>query len=458
MPVEHRITTASIIKEVIGYRSATLPVDVVEIAKHCLLDWIGVTLSGSRERVTAILLNQALAEGGREQGSVLGHAARVTVAQACLINGTAGHSQDYDDVLEMMLGHPTVPVAPVVLALAEHDGRSGADVVAAFVAGFQVEAAVGVLVEPQHHEQGWHTTATLGTFGAAAAACHLLGADEEQWGRALGLAATSAGGVKSMFGTMAKPFHAGKAAALGYQAAALAIAGLTSATDVLEARQGFVEVTTPAAVPWTARRGMPTHAIREVLFKPHASCYLTHSAIEGVLRLAREHDLRPADVERIELDVLPVHLATCALTTATTGLEAKFSLAYCAAIALAEGRAGEAELTDDVVAASDVRAIAERVVLLDAEAGRPQMATPVRIVTWDGRVLGVVVDVGTPTRREDLPAQWTRLVAKFVDLATPVVGAADARRIVELVTVLEDLPSLDELMLLVASQPSSALT
>lgn len=439
-----RRTTELIIEKVIDYRIETLPADTIELAKHCLLDWIGVTLSGSREPAAEIVLQHVLAEGGRQQCTVAGRSERVNVSQACLVNGTASHSLDYDDVLEMMLGHPSVPVAPVVLALAERDGTTGADVVSAFVAGLQVEAEVGVLVEPEHHEQGWHTTATLGTFGAAAAACHLLGADTAAWSRALGLAATSAGGLKSMFGTMAKPFHAGKAAALGYQAAALGIAGLTSARSVLEAPRGFLEVSTPA-LTGSAGRAAPAYAIRQVLFKTHASCYLTHSAIEGALRLKAEHRLSLEQIHGIELDVLPVHRTTCAIPLATTGLEAKFSLASSVAIALVVGGAGEKEMSDKWAMDTTVSALASRVALRDAAPGSRQMATPVRISTTEGRVHECQVDVGLPAETDKLDAQWERLVRKFVGLATPVVGDERAKQIVELVRVLPSLDSLDEL-------------
>lgn len=443
-----------IIDHVRGLSLDTLPASAVEAAKHCLLDWLGVTLSGSQEPVTRILREQASADGGTPECTVLGTGERVTVAQSCLIHGAAGHSQDYDDVLEMMLGHPTVPVAPVVFAIGERDRRSGADVLTAFVAGVEAEASVGVLVEPQHHERGWHTTATLGTFGAAAAASHLLGLDSETWNRAFGLAATQAGGLKSMFGTMAKPLHAGKAATQGYLAASLATRGMTGALDVLEAPRGFIDVTTPEAGQRTEPRELPLPelAVHEILFKAHAACYLTHSTIEGILDLRRRHRLTPGDVSSVEIEVLPVHHTTCAIPTARTGLEAKFSLAYSAAIAIVEGRAGEAQFTDAVVQDPTVRDLAARVFLIDGDPDRSQMATPVHVITRDGRRLSTLVDTGLPARGEAVARQWDQLAAKFMDLTTPLLGTNAAASLITLVEQFEELPHLEPVLRLVTGK------
>lgn len=442
--------TTAIIEQVREFAIDTLPTDVVTAAKHSLLDWLGVTFSGSREPITHILLAQASADGGREECSIIGHPGKINAAQACLVHGAASHSQDYDDVLEMMQGHPSATVAPVVFALAEREHRGGADLLAAFVAGVQAAGALGALVEPEHSRQGWHPTATLGTFGATAAACHLLGLDRDMWNRAFGLAATQAGGLQRMAGTMGKPFHAGKAAMQGYFAASLAARGMTAALDVIESPRGFLDVTTPGA-PRDRTPLPPTRfAIRDVLFKMHAACYLTHSAIEGVLELARAHELSPGDVERIDVQVLPVHQTTCPISTARTGLEAKFSIEYAAAIALVEGCAGGAQFTDEVVRQPHVRELAARVVRHDGDWPRSQMATPVRITLRDGRQLDTVVDTGAPARGEDVGRQWHRLVAKFTDLATPVVGASAARAIVGIVERLDEVEELGQLTELVS--------
>ena len=173
----------------------SLPADVVVLARQCVLDWFGVTLAGADEPLARMLRDEALENGGNPQATVIGGGMRTSVQQAALINGAASHALDFDDVQMTMSGHPSVPVIPALLALAEHRGASGADFIAAFVAGFEVECRVGALVMPGHYSTGFHATGSLGTFGAAAACAHLMGLSEEQWLHALGIAGALAAGL-----------------------------------------------------------------------------------------------------------------------------------------------------------------------------------------------------------------------------------------------------------------------
>ena len=216
-----------------------LPQRTVEIAKHCLLDWIGVTIAGRPEPLTGMLIDQAMAEGGAPQATLIGDGRKVSAGQAALINGTASHALDFDDVQQRFHGHPTAPVAPVILALAEQSGASGRDVMAALVAGIEVECRINVFMGDSHYERGWHSTATNGTFGAAVGAAHMMGFDGSRCALAMGVAGTQAAGLRSMFGTMCKPLHAGKAAANGLFAAQIVSRGFTSRPDVLERPMGF---------------------------------------------------------------------------------------------------------------------------------------------------------------------------------------------------------------------------
>jgi 2-methylcitrate dehydratase PrpD len=219
----------------------TLPEDVLGRARHCLLDWLGVTLAGAGYPVSRIVREEAADEGGRGEAAVFATKVRLPVAQAALVNGTASHALDYDDVIEAMWGHPTVGVAPVVLALGERLDADAGAVLAAFVAGVEVSSRLGVMMGATHYGQGWHATGTLGAFGAAAAASRLLGIDTEQTAHALGIVATQASGLKAMFGTMGKPLHAGHAASVGLRAASLARRGFIARTDAIECPQGFAD-------------------------------------------------------------------------------------------------------------------------------------------------------------------------------------------------------------------------
>ena len=192
-----------------------LPAEVRELARQCVLDYIGVGLAGAGDELVRILLEDAVEAGGKEQASVIGHKARLPVMAAALVNGAIAHSLDYDDVNLAMPGHPSVAILPALLALAEERKASGQAVIAAFVAGYETCCRIGMTMRPGHYNRGFHATGTVGAFGAAAACAHLLGLDAEATGRALGIAGTQSAGLKSQFGTMCKPFHAGKAAQNG---------------------------------------------------------------------------------------------------------------------------------------------------------------------------------------------------------------------------------------------------
>jgi len=225
---------------------AELPDDIRALARQCVLDYVACTLAGSREDLTEILLAEMAEQGGAPTATVIGHAARLPVLSAALVNGSASHALDFDDVNLAMTGHPSVVLLSALLALAEERSSSGAELLTAFVAGYELQCRIGMLLAPGHYNViGFHATGTLGSFGATASCAHLLGLDAEQSATALGIAGTQAAGLKSMFGTMWKPLHAGKAAYHGLLAARLAKRGFTSRADVLECPQGFSRTHSP---------------------------------------------------------------------------------------------------------------------------------------------------------------------------------------------------------------------
>ena len=261
-----------------------LPEEVVKVARHCMLDWYGCAVAGSREPLAQILRE----EFGHRAGncSVIGTDLKVDAPTAALLNGSSGHALDYDDTGSKVGGHTTAPVLPAVLAVAEETGATGEEILTAFVVGVEVEGRISRAMGRDHYARGWHTTATYGAFGAAAAVAHLLQLDAEQYGRTMGLAASHASGVKANFGTMTKPFHAGHAAESGVNAARLAARGFTANPDAVSGNQGFI----PAAstVSEETRGDTDEWMIMGTLFKYHAACHLTHAAIESV-QIGRAH-------------------------------------------------------------------------------------------------------------------------------------------------------------------------
>ena len=277
---------------------ADLPDDVRTLARQCVLDYVACTLAGAKEELTDILLAEAQEQGGAPIATVIGHAARLPVLSAALVNGAASHALDFDDVNLAMTGHPSVVLLSALLALAEERGSSGQDVLTAFVAGYELQCRLGLLLAPGHYNTlGFHATGTLGSFGAAAACAHLLGLDAEKFATALGIAGTQAAGLKSMFGTMCKPLHAGKAAYHGLLAARLAQRGFTARADVIECAQGFAGTHSPDFNPADALAEPPGgfHILNN-LFKYHAACYMTHAPIEAARKLREQHGLTPDSI------------------------------------------------------------------------------------------------------------------------------------------------------------------
>ncbi|NKB57662.1 MAG: MmgE/PrpD family protein [Alphaproteobacteria bacterium] len=421
-----------------------LPKEAVEVARHCFLDWLGVTLAGSREPLAGILLKEALSEGGNPQATVIGDGRKVSIQQAALINGSAGHALDYDDVHLLMPGHPTVPVVPALLALAEYQNRDGKDFLTALVAGIEAECRVGAIMNQSHYGAGWHATGTVGTFGATAAAAKLLGLNAKACANAMGIGGTQAAGLRSMFGTMCKPFHAGKAAVNGLSSALLSQRGFESRPDVLECEQGFADTQTENYDPAAALDGLgDVFHTPDVLFKYHAACYGTHASIEAAAALKREHNIDPDNVADIEVHVRGDNLRICNILNPVTGLEGKFSLRFTAAMALlGENTAVIANYNEQKVQDPEIVAVRDKIsVHVNDDLGLAQ--SDVVISMKDGTVHKTRADVETPDT--DLDRQWSRLRAKFTDMATPVISAAGVRTVIDAVRNLETCDDIAEI-------------
>ncbi len=424
--------TARLAADAAACRFADLPHDVVFLAKQCFLDWIAVTIAGADEPLTKILLDEMVEQGGAPHATVIGHAGiRLPTLSAALVNGSCSHALDYDDVHLKVLGHPSVPVFPALLALAEKEDATGEAFIAAFVAGFEAECRIGAAVAPSHYAKGWHATGTVGAFGAAAACANLLGLDAERAAHALGIAATQAAGLKSMFGTMCKPLHAGKAAQNGLLAATLARRGFTSRTDALECEQGFADTQSTTFRPAAAAAEPGAFDIRDVLFKYHAACYLTHSAIEAMARARDQHGLSPEAVEAVTIRVPEASLRVCNIQEPATGLETKFSLRHTVAYALAGADTAAMGTYSDANARAPGLVAARGRIRVQPDDSVADTAAVIEIALRDGTTHTAEADVGVPM--QDLDRQWDRLAAKFISLVAPIRGDEPAERIVEAV-------------------------
>jgi 2-methylcitrate dehydratase PrpD len=436
--------TALLAERSAGLRYRDIPEPVRELARQCLLDWFAVTLAGSQEALARILTDEASEQGGKPQATLIGQRFKTSTQQAALVNGAASHALDYDDVNMAMTGHPTVAVLPGLLALAEARGASGTDVIAAFVAGYESICRIGRLVAPGHYASGFHSTATIGSFGSAAACAHLLGLDAKTTASAFGIAGTQAAGLKSMFGTMCKPLHAGKAAQNGLIAATLAAKGFTAPADVLECAHGFAATQSPDFDPEAALADPPGgYHLHNNLFKYHAACYLTHASIECARELRDAHRIDPAEVSEVRLKIDSGANRVCNIPAPKTGLEAKFSLRLTTAFALAGVDTARLDTYDDArTQEAEIVRLRDKV-QVELERGMSTTVTEMGIALKDGRKFTTRYDSGIPA--SDIAAQGIRVEAKYFSLAEPVIGRAQAERLANAVHGLDGLASVGEL-------------
>jgi 2-methylcitrate dehydratase PrpD len=423
------------------------PREALPRVRRAVLDSLGTMLAGAGEPVARAVRAVARAEGGAPLATVVGTRLQTAPGWAALANGAAGHAHDFDDTSFALMGHPSVPLLAAVLAASEAETADGRALVLAYVIGFEVSAALGTALNPDHYTRGWHATSTIGTLGCAAAAARLLGLDARETSHALAIAASHAAGLKENFGSMTKPYHAGLAALNGLRSAMLAREGLTGSETALEGKQGYATAFGAAHPLGPALDGLGRvwHVTASgVAVKPYPSCALTHSAIDALLALRARHGFAAEDVAAVEVGVNRVVPDVLAHARPATALERKFSMQYCAAAALAEGRVDLTSFEDGEVRNPVVRRLMARVEMVVDEAlphGLEQHAwSRVSVRLGDGRVLAA--PPGGARGHPDQPLSDEALRAKFLACAERAISRDEAEGIAEQVAALEDLPDL----------------
>lgn len=444
---------------VLGTSYEAIPKSVMDLGKKSLLDGLGLAIAGSvagSGRLVRTYLDGLGAAGG---ATVIGTGLKVPERFAAFANGVAMHADDYDDTqlavakdrVYGLLTHPTAPALPAALAIAEVHGMSGKNLLHAYQLGVEVECKISEAMSPRHYQHGFHSTATCGTFASACAAGRLLGLDLDGLLRAMAIAASQAGGLRENFGTMTKPFHAGRASESGVVAADLARLGWTATDKILESPRGFFQahgggydldsIQGKLGNPWTFDSP-------GVSIKPHPSGSLTHPGMTRMLELIRENNLRPAEVKRIRVGTNHNMLNALIHHRPTNELQAKFSMEFCMAILVIARQAGLTEFTDAVVNRPDVQAMIERVdfhVHPEAEAaGYDKMTTILEIERTDGSTITGRADFGKGSPAN--PMSYDEVAQKFRGCAE--FGrwpAANTTKIIETVRRLEELPDVRSL-------------
>ena len=445
-------------------RYEDLPPAAVHWCKVAVLDTLGVTLAGSVEQAPRSVEEVMGLKPDSGPSLIIGSRRRASPLDAALVNGVSAHALDFDNTAKSLGGHASAVIVPAIIAAGEDCGAGGRDLIVAHAAGFEVGAAIGRCVNPEHTEKGWHPTATIGVFGVTAACARLLKLTQAQTETALGLATSLAAGTKANFGTMTKPLHAGQCARGGLFAALLAREGFTANPDAFEHKQGFFNVFSGPG-HYDASRALEGAGAWEIL-KPGASyklypcCYSTHSAVEAALNLARRHG--PFDgrkIERIDVSIHPRGLAHTDRADPGTGLEAKFSVQYCVARAALDGRVVLEHFERDAWGEPAMRELLKRTHATpyagELFAADDPMDAEVTITLADGRRLSEKVDRPLG-RTSDNPVEPGHLKAKFENCAGRVLAPAAVAAAYRALESLERLGSTRELTRLLEPSATGA--
>ena len=447
-------TSKTLAEFVENAQTGALPDWTIHEAKRTLINMLAISLSASHAKPVEILLEWAKAEGCAPRATMIGRGLTTSLTNAALLNGYLAHLQDYDDTHFPTVLHPTAPVWPAVLAVAEDRGASGRDTLAAFVLGAEVACRVAMSTHPHHYDAGWHITGTAGVFGAAAGAGRLLGLTADQLVNALGTAGTQASGVREVFGSDTKAMHPAKAASNGLQAAVLAKGGFTACDDILGGRRGFWAVLSPGGHSEEALcSGLGEHwELRNNGLKPYANGVVSHPIQDAVIRLRNEHGLKPDQVKAIEARVHPYVLELMNRPEPRRGLEGKFSFQHCAAAALVDGAGHDAQFSDAKVADPVIASIRSRV-SATIDRSLEEEEVHLAIVLQDGRRVETHVEHATGSPHNPMPDAM--LESKFRALAGEVLPPQQVERLLTAVWDLDKAPDVRDIISAMVEHPET---
>jgi 2-methylcitrate dehydratase PrpD len=412
-----------------NFASEPVPEAILHHAKRSVIDWYAALLPGAVE-APATLLEKSLSDELDHGPSRLALGRRATPRAAALINGTAAHTVEVDDIYREAIYHPGAPVIAAALAAAEASGASGDAFLKAVIVGYEISTRIGAAVARVHYRY-WHNTGTIGTFGAAASAAMIYELDAKRFAHALATAATFAAGLQQAFrmDSMSKPLHAGRAAESGLLAAMSAREGVTGSLNIMEGDAGFGKAMggDPDWGKALSTLGREFH-IASMTFKNHACCGHTFAPIDGVLEAQRQLGVAASDIARVHVATYGEGLAVAGNPNPWTPAEARFSIPYVVATALIHGSVRLAAFEPQRIADSATRDLMNRVELAvdpaidSAFPGR--RAAKVDIETVDGRTKQFL----QPDRKGDpeIPLSDAELEGKFLELAVPIIGSSAA--------------------------------
>ncbi len=433
-----------------GLNYEDLPEKVRVLAKHCFLDWLASAYAGSRDAPVRMILELVKGMPGKPECTLIPDGSKNICLLGALVNGASSHMVEMDDLHRPSIFHPAAPIIPAALAVAERERRSGGDLITAIVVGYEVGIRVAKMVGKSHYHF-WHTTATCGTFGAAAAASKLLLLNPQQIIWALGSAGTQASGLWEFLSesAMSKQLHPGKAALNGILAALLAQRGFTGAEHIFEGEKGFFKATSSDH----DFRGAMDDLGREYQmegnsFKFHASCGHTHSALDASLILAREGGVTPEEIQKVRVKVYSAALDLLRNVQLTDPYIAKFHLPFCVATALKFGKVGLEAFTERRLNDGELRELMARVELSSDEeldkAYPEKWGAIVEVRTKDGRVLSQKVEY--PKGDPQNPLSGQEFSDKFTNLTEGILTIEKSKSMLSRILDLEEVERIDHLL------------
>lgn len=446
--------TAELARFTAGVHYESIPPKAIQNAKTAILDSIGVAVSGATEESAVTIGRMVREEGAKEEATVYGQRFRSSVIQAAFANGTSAHAQDFDH--SFVAGQqPSCPIIPAVFTLGETLGSSGKQILEAYIAGFEITAALMFAVQALG-TGGWHANGTIGTLGASAACSRLLGLNGTQTEMALAIAASMSSGMIANFGTMTKPLHVGQATRNGVLAAKLAKTGFTGNAQALEARSGFFDCYYPGGKidhapiaslgkPWS----MDKYGVR---FKPYPCGGLTHSAILAAIRLRNEHQITPQLIDHVDVQVPADTAAPLVYRVPKAAREGKFSMPYLIARAIIDGNITFDTFTEEAVRNPQALQLLERIdmkvdpkLLAGTDGSRPAIVT-IKLTNGQTQTLEQKFAKGSP----EVPMTSEELVGKFRACTKGVISAAATDRALDYLGKLETMNNIRPLVKVLA--------
>ncbi|MDR3564624.1 MAG: MmgE/PrpD family protein [Negativicutes bacterium] len=443
MQEKNNVLQAKMAAFIAELRYEMLPPEIVKDAKYRILDWLGSALAGIRYKPSQIITEFVKSTGGVAQATVLKGDVKVPIFQAALANGVIGHVAEFDDGHRLAIAHPGAVTVPAALAVAEGCKRNGKELLTAVVAGYEVLIRLGMAINPSHYRI-WHATGTCGAFAAAASASSLLKLDKNSVQAALGIAGTMASGLQETFGTHAKPLNAGHACQSGVKAALLAQQGFTGPLDILLGDKGFIKATSSEYhTQPLAEIGEGPLLANTAFYKVYASCGHTNSPLDAMFKIIEKNDIPLHSIRQIQVGTYRIAADLTGQLKNSSEDEAKFSLPYCLAVALACKKVTLEEFTVDKLNDPTILELAKKIMVVEdpaATAAFPKRRATLRIELKNGEVLEESVNTSNDT------PQYDALEEKFLFLAAGCFDRSTALKIRDAVLDIENLDDLNGLM------------